>query len=304
MSRPIVAWAAVAGLIFAGVSPTLAGTFTFTDDFDTPQDYATSLAWTIWDGLKITGDGGSAASLAACETTSHPGCLTFASSATATAAFKTDQAILYKTVPADLDFEATVKMVDGNWVPYPDYEYPAGTSGFVAWHSAGLTAAMDADDWVANFYFSHPEWGATFIGRSVDDGAEDNRNTDTGDPTKNIDDYPYTKLARVGNDFVRYYSPDGVTWTEFSRHTREDLAGVDLEVGLRHAMYSGNTASAVFDDFSLSLIPEPATLALVGLGALGTLLGRRRRKGERVERREEKAGPAAAAMATSEEEGR
>jgi len=264
MLKHMILFAAVGGVVLVLASAGLAGTI-YGDDFNTPQDYTASLAGTIWEGLKLTGGGGGGGSIVACETTSNPGCLTFASSNTDSS----DSALLYLTVPADTDFEATVKMVDGNWVPY--------TMGFVTWHSAGLTAALDVDDWVANYYFSHPEWSATFIGRSFDDGVENNLNTNTGDPTKNIDDYPYTKLAREGNDFIRYYSPDGATWTEYSRHTRDDLAGVYLEVGLRHAMYSGNTASAIFDDFMINIVPEPATLALLGLGGIGLLIRRKKR---------------------------
>jgi len=77
------------------------------------------------------------------------------------------------------------------------------------------------------------------------------------------------------------------------------------DLQMHHEAYGGGGGHVYLTGLSGGMpIPEPATLALVGLGALGTLLGRRRRKGERVERREEKAGPAAAAMATSEEEGR
>ncbi|KPJ75091.1 MAG: hypothetical protein AMS14_04255 [Planctomycetes bacterium DG_20] len=258
---------------------------TVTDNFDTPQNYLADLSGTIWDGLKVTGGGGS---IAACDTTSNPGSLNFASTNTQG---HTDHAILYKTLPADTDFEATVKMVNGNWVPYPNYADPSSTNpGFVAWHSCGLTAARDADEWVANFYFSHPEWSATFIGRSIvppGDKNPDDKNEAAGGA--NIDTYPYTKLARVGNDFFWYYSPDGVNWTPFWQVTRNDLAGVPLEVGLRHAMYSGNTASAILDDFTLSGrgigeptdIPEPVTLGALSLAlaGLGGYVRRRRKLG-------------------------
>ncbi len=225
-----------------------------TDNFDTPQDYAASLAGTIWDGLKITGAAGT---IVACETTSTPGALTFSSSGTDTAS----SALLYRIVPADTDFEATLKVVDGTWVPF--------NMGFVNWHSAGLTAGLDANNWVSVYYFSNPQWTATFIGRSVENGAEDNLNTGTVgvDPDNNIDTYPHTKLARVGNDFLRYYSADGLDWTLFSQHTRNDLAGVELEVGLRHAMHTGNTGTAIFDEFTLSMpsIPEPPTVAITSI---------------------------------------
>jgi len=233
MLKTMLISAAVAGVALVFVPVGRAGTVT--DDFNTPRDYAVMLEGTIWDGLKVTGPAGS---IAACETTNNPGLLNFGSSNTQG---HIDHAILYKLLPADTDFEATVRMVGGNWVP---------NGNFVTWHSAGLTAAMDVDDWVANFYFSHPEWTATFVGRSVINGVENNLNTDAGG--LNVDTYPYVKLARVGNVFLRYYSADGTNWTFYSQHSRPDMAGVPLEIGLRHAMYSGNTAYALFDEFTLT----------------------------------------------------
>ncbi len=41
---------------------------TWTDNFDTPQDYTVSLDGTIWDGLKLTGVAGT---INACETTTY-----------------------------------------------------------------------------------------------------------------------------------------------------------------------------------------------------------------------------------------
>jgi hypothetical protein len=259
---------AIAGLVLALASASPGAVYT--DDFSTAQDYTVSLAGTIWDGLKLTGGAGT---LVACETTSNPGSLTFASTDTD----DTNRVLLYKTVLPDTDFVMTVKMETGNWVPYTGYDDAySSEAGFVTWHSAGLTAALDDDDWVANYYFSHPEWDSTFIGRSLVGGVVDNLNTDAGGD--NIDTYPYTKLAREGNDFIRYYSADGTTWTEYSRHTRTDMAGVDLEIGLSQSMFTGNTGSAVFDEFSLTVVPEPATMSLLAIGGLGLLMKRRRRR--------------------------
>ncbi len=239
-----IKWMVVMLAVLLGV-PALGGMTLRFDDFGTGHDYATSLDGTMWDGLFISPETeGITPVLVRANSIDEPGSLALQSELTNNIRY----VMLYIDVPADTDFEVITRLDGGNFNEIGE---------FIAWHSAGLMVKHPTDhlNWIANLYFSNPQWDATFIGRKLTDGVEENQNTDAGG--LNVDEVPWSKLAREGNDFVLSYSENGVDWVEFARHQHEGLVGTSLHVGLTHQMHEdGNTATAYLGEFTF--IPETA----------------------------------------------
>lgn len=88
---------------------------------------------------------------------------------------------------------------------------------------------------------------------------------------------PYLKLQRFGNTFYFKTSPDGVTWTSLpgleAGIVRDDMP-LELQVGIFGANYTGDWIGNLDFD-NLSIVPEPATIALLGLGGLALLRRKR-----------------------------
>jgi len=80
-------------------------------------------------------------------------------------------------------------------------------------------------------------------------------------------------------------SQDGVNWqvqsTVLPTPGSPLLTGNDLEVGLTYQTYGGSAGSTTFDDFLLTVVPEPTSITLVlagvWLGAFGWSICRRKR---------------------------
>lgn len=229
------------------------------DDFSVERDYTGDLTDTIWDGLYVS----DVSDVIRLNSIDEPGTLAFQGQYTS----NENLVFLYIEVPADEDFEIITRLAGG------DYQ---SLDGQVPWHSSGLMVKNPTEmEWVASLYFDHPEWGSTFIGRKYEDGVEDNLSTDAGG--MNVDEVSWTKLAREDDEFIRYYSTDGIGWVEYSRHTHPQLLGTNLHVGLVQKMHSDETATAYFDEFAL--IPEPGTVGLLGLAGLVLFLRRRFARG-------------------------
>lgn len=219
----------------------------YQDDFDTSHDYLTAgVEGTIWDALIIndTLDGAEAPVAVAyrIDTDSVPGALTIRSSNTYWGGDYTNGILLCKIVPADVNFSAQVKIVGGDLVSW---------EGALAYMCPGLMARnpeREAGDFVDVFAFDRANWNAVHLFESWDDDVEDE--TATAEAVS-IYDNPWIKLERSGNDFITYYGPDGETWTEIGRVTREDLAGINLQVGISHSMNTDLIGTALYDNFKL-----------------------------------------------------
>jgi len=118
---------------------------------------------------------------------------------------------LYKIIEGD--FIATVKVVDY-----------AGTEGAEVYYNDGHLAAR------------------------VPNPADENGNNGRA---FGLD--PWLQIERVGNTFHFRTSADGLFWTEMavSPITRDDMAGLPLQVGIRHATYSDAPGYIAFDNFSI-----------------------------------------------------
>ena len=86
-----------------------------------------------------------------------------------------------------------------------------------------------------------------------------------GEPT-------WLRLARVGDTFTGYTSPDGSAWTQLGPSTDITMTG-PVYVGLSVCGTNGEYTTATFDN--VTIIPEPATMFLFGLGSLALLRRRR-----------------------------
>ena len=208
----------------------------FADNFTTAHNYLTAgVSGTGWDGFIGQGAGETVNKLNA--NIDSAGKLYIESQgASWESPFSPLGPFLYRYV--DGDFVATVKV---------------DSVSNVSWNCTGLTArvgnldlAGPGEDFECLAYF--PAISAIDI-RSIDDGVKSEATTSGLQP--------YLRLRRVGNTFYHEVSSNGSTWTLLSGSpkTRNDMAGLVLQVGLQQATYTANAGSAVYEDFSLTYSP-------------------------------------------------
>ncbi len=232
----------------------------FIDDFNTPHDYVKNGATgTIWDDYYGWMAGETVTALNAAG--DREGQLFISSEGSYwDTPWSPLGPFLYKIVKGD--FIATVKVTDY-----------AGTAAAPVYHNdGGLMArafpedAGTGEDWISIDYF--PIWNCGNFLWQADDNVRNEAKGCNNGKRWNLD--PWLQLERAGSVFHVRTSKDGVTWTEMScsPKTRNDLAGIPLQVGLRHATYSTASGYVAFDDFRLEVIikykaynPTPADKA-------------------------------------------
>jgi regulation of enolase protein 1 (concanavalin A-like superfamily) len=247
--------------------PAMADT-TVSDNFDTAHDYvADGVTGTIWDGIV---NAGSAVTLNSSTTTSGQLRIAAANAVGWDSGYY-NAPFLYLNVSGDFDARVQVTaMTTGN--------YNVGAlMARLGDPSADGTAGEDLMMVASN------KFGSLWIqGRSVDDTTKLDSNGPSGLA------YPrWLRLTRTENTFNIYYGTDGATWTGVDwggvlssniglNLVRNDLDGLPLQVGLWQGSFTSSGQTADFDNFSITIIPEPSA-GLLALGAAGLVLRRSRR---------------------------
>jgi hypothetical protein len=245
---------------FGLAGPAMAA-ITFTDNFDTAHDYTTSgVSGTIWDGVV---NAGNVVALNSSTTTS--GQLRMqASDSVGWAAGTNNAPFLYLNVTGDFDAQVEVSsQTVGNY-------NVIGLMARLGDPSANGTAGEDYMSINSNGF-----GGNNFQSRYLENGVQH----DLSGPVLT---YPnFLRLTRTGNTFNAFTSTDGTTWTANSWGgtgndlVRTDLDGLSLQVGLWQGSFTSSGMTADADNFSVTVIPEPSTALLGGLGMLALLRRRR-----------------------------
>jgi hypothetical protein len=232
------------------------GQMTWTDDFSASHDYLTAgVTGTIWDRLiindTIVGSGAPVGIVDLMDTDDEAGTLTITSSSTYWGTPNSNGILLCKVIPADKDFTAQVQIVGGDLVSW---------NGAIDYICPGLLVRnpdKNASDFVDIWAFDRDNWTAVTLFESWDDDNE--TEVATGDAVS-VGENPWIMLERFGNDFTVYFGPDGESWTPVADAvSREDLAGMQLEVGIAFASQNENSGSVLFDNFKLDCPECPQT---------------------------------------------
>jgi len=248
----------------------------YTDNFNTVVDYnAVGVGGSIWDGLAggghvgradtniSTGNGGSGALRLAADDSG--GTSPAFNNVNSTGAF------LYIDVAADLDFTLEVDLVDiatGNF----------SEGGILVRDATGpALPAVGNGTSELNYQLKASAFGGNqgLNTRVVTGSTQSATSTDTGFvPTTG----GTLRLVKSGTLLTSSYDV-GAGFVAHESITVAGFAGKALQVGLFEANYQNTRRHADFDDFSLTVVPEPSSLALAA-GALvaGFLVNRRRRK--------------------------
>lgn len=124
----------------------------------------------------------------------------------------------------------------------------AGTDPGLDWYHV-VNGSVDSDGGVAATYLTDPAWGPSGTGVVM-----------------------HARFTTDGSETRLYESSDGTNWTQIGRTLDFGLGSIDnVRLYLNPVGYWGG-----MDDVKVQVVPEPATMALLGIGGLGLLVRRKR----------------------------
>jgi len=244
---------------------------TLVDTFDTPFDYTTgytggpgsgNVTGTIWDGFDYNNGFDGTQDTVVSTAGNSGGTLNF-SSANGSLEFSADDAmLLYINVAQGLDFTASVELASYSYVNFH-------TAAIVARSTAGPGSTH-----VQAMYLDAFGVGGQL--RATLNGGTANINSNDSGPE------PYSagmtlQLQKVGDVFTTSYFDSSGSLLDTDSVSFPELAAVDLQVGLSQATFSPESPTLSFDNFELTVVPEPSSLLLIAGGLAGFVLPRRRR---------------------------
>lgn len=237
----------------------------YTDNFDTSHDYSGgNVSGTIWNGVLFnSGFVGTqnATLVTANANTTNAGQLTVTSQNAGWDGNSDNGFALYRNVTGD--FEATVQVTGATIADYNDM-------GLMA-RVANSADAGAGEDYVLLRYFAGFGYMST---RNVNDNVQTDADFSGGLRQ-------FTKLKRTGDVFTLTVATDAAFTQGISTSsiTRNDFAGLALQVGIWQAGFTSTQNTARFDNFSLSVVPEPSGMCLGALGLAALSFMTKRRKG-------------------------
>jgi hypothetical protein len=252
MKRKERMWFKAVCVIVMGMMVSAANAGVLSDDFSVARNYLTQPSASFWDGY--TANDGVQTDPQDCVVSAlqaADGKLTITSAFSDIQATWDDGVALYTTVPAGVDFTATVKVVGGSF---------ESLGNPVVYYNGGGLLARGADansinnmDFLTLVAFDMPGWNAVYLLKSNDNTVQSEQAIGPGSttPVSTVAAYPWQRMTRVGDIFTCYVSTNGTTWMQIGDAVqRTDLTG-SMEVGLFHCTYTDAVGSAVFDNFSI-----------------------------------------------------
>jgi hypothetical protein len=250
-------WLTVAAMLAASQVASLAQ-YSFSTDFSQNQDFTQGVGSTGW--LGAYGGNNPSSTFAA-----SGGHLTMNDTGGHWEGGLTSGHLLYVSVTGNFTMQCLLSSLN-------NAQY--NTAGIGAFDPSVITASPTAT-WIGLMDLSFVSAGNAYLDtRSVVNSTESN------DPNvaPNVAMPVYLQMTRVGDMFTQSYSTDGTHFTQLGSIEMSSLPET-LDVGLWDGSYTGGTANAVFNSFSVTAnpVPEPGTCALAGLGIIGLLALRRKK---------------------------
>lgn len=224
----------------------------FADNFDASHNYSGgNVSGTIWNGMLLNSGfvGTQNATLITADANiTNAGQFTVTMQNGGWDANSDNGFALYRNVTGD--FVATVQVTGATIQDYNDL-------GLMA-RVANSADAGVGEDYLLLRYFAAFGYMGT---RSVNDNVQDDFGFAGGMR-------PYLKLQRFGNILTCTMANDSAfTQNILTRSvTRDDFAGLPLQVGIWNAGFTSTVNTARLDNFRLSVVPEPSSLYLAVLG--------------------------------------